>query len=71
MYGRFQQYLNEKLAGIREAGLYKSERVIEGPQGARIRVGGREVVNMCANNYLGLAHHPAVEAAVLYISDET
>ena len=69
MYGRFQQYLNEKLAGIREAGLYKSERVIEGPQGARIRVGGREVVNMCANNYLGLAHHPAVEAAAKAMID--
>ena len=69
MYGRFQQYLEEKLAGIREAGLYKSERVIEGPQGARIRVGGREVVNMCANNYLGLAHHPAVEAAAKAMID--
>ena len=69
MYGRFRQYLNEKLAGIREAGLYKSERVIEGPQGARIRVGGREVVNMCANNYLGLAHHPAVEAAAKAMID--
>ena len=69
MYGRFQQYLNEKLAGIREAGLYKSERVIAGPQGARIRVGGREVINMCANNYLGLAHHPAVEAAAKAMID--
>ena len=69
MYGKFQQYLTEKLAGIREAGLYKSERVIEGPQGARIAVGGREVINMCANNYLGLAHHPAVEAAAKAMID--
>ena len=69
MYGTFQQYLNEKLAGIREAGLYKSERVISGPQGARIQVGGREVINMCANNYLGLAHHPAVEAAAKAMID--
>jgi glycine C-acetyltransferase len=69
MYGKFQQYLTEKLAGIREAGLYKSERVIEGPQGARISVGGREVINMCANNYLGLAHHPAVEGAAKAMID--
>ena len=69
MYGKFQQYLTEKLAGIREAGLYKSERIIEGPQGARISVGGREVINMCANNYLGLAHHPAVEAAAKAMID--
>jgi len=69
MYGKFQQYLSEKLAGIREAGLYKSERVISGPQGARIDVGGREVINMCANNYLGLAHHPAVEAAAKAMID--
>ena len=69
MYGKFKQYLTEKLAGIREAGLYKSERVIEGPQGARISVGGREVINMCANNYLGLAHHPAVEQAAKAMID--
>ena len=69
MYGKFQQYLTEKLAGIREAGLYKSERVISGPQGARIKVGDREVINMCANNYLGLAHHPAVEAAAKAMID--
>jgi len=69
MYGKFRQYLTEKLAGIREAGLYKSERVIEGPQGARISVGGREVINMCANNYLGLAHHPAVEQAAKAMID--
>ena len=70
MYGKFRQYLTEKLAGIREAGLYKSERVISGPQGARIDVGGREVINMCANNYLGLAHHPAVEAAAKAMIDK-
>lgn len=69
MYGKFQQYLTEKLASIREAGLYKSERVIASPQGARITVGGREVINMCANNYLGLAHHPAVERAAKAMID--
>ncbi|RPH97682.1 MAG: glycine C-acetyltransferase [Lysobacterales bacterium] len=57
---RFQQTLNE----IREAGLYKQERVITTPQGVSIRVqGGREVLNFCANNYLGLADHPEVIAA--------
>ena len=69
MYGKFRQFLTEKLAAIREAGLYKSERVISGPQGARIKVGDREVINMCANNYLGLAHHPAVEAAAKAMID--
>lgn len=54
-----------QLEKIRDAGLYKSERVIEGPQDAKVPVsGGRSVLNMCANNYLGLADHPAIlEAA--------
>jgi glycine C-acetyltransferase len=51
------------LADIRASGLYKEERVIETPQGAAIRTGGREVLNFCANNYLGLSSHPAVVAA--------
>ncbi|MAT69867.1 MAG: glycine C-acetyltransferase [Planctomycetaceae bacterium] len=52
------------LAEIREAGLWKSEREIESPQQAKIGVaGGREVLNMCANNYLGLANHPEIVAA--------
>ena len=53
----------QTLAEIRTAGLYKDERVIETPQGAAIRTGGREVLNFCANNYLGLSSHPAVLAA--------
>ncbi len=51
------------LKEIRDAGLYKHERVLQSPQGATIRVGGREVLNFCANNYLGLSSHPHVIAA--------
>ncbi|RPH96072.1 MAG: glycine C-acetyltransferase [Calditrichaeota bacterium] len=61
MYGKFQQELQNRLAEIRQAGLYKQERVITTPQGARIMVsGGRSVLNFCANNYLGLSSHPRV-----------
>src|SRR2546423_2829432 len=66
MYGKLQQDLAIELAGIREAGLYKTEREIATPQGVEIRVRGREgtVLNFCANNYLGLSSHPKViEAA--------
>jgi len=52
-----------RLEAIEADGLYKRERLIEGPQGGRIRVAGREMVNLCANNYLGLADHPDVIAA--------
>jgi glycine C-acetyltransferase len=59
-----RQILKSQLDGLRAKGLYKRERQLQGPQGAAIRVGGKEVVNFCANNYLGLANHPAiVEAA--------
>ena len=58
------QVLRPQLDDLRARGLYKSERRLEGPQDAAIRVNGREVINFCANNYLGLANHPAiVEAA--------
>ncbi len=64
MFGPFQEHLATQLAGIRAAGLYKNERVITTPQDARIRVAdGREVLNMCANNYLGLADDPPVVGA--------
>jgi glycine C-acetyltransferase len=64
MYGQFKEHLESTINDIREAGLFKNERVIDGPQEARIEVGGREVLNMCANNYLGLSDDPAiVEAA--------
>jgi glycine C-acetyltransferase len=55
---------------IRADGVFKQERVIESPQGARIRVGGREVVNFCANNYLGLSSHPELIAAAHATLDE-
>src|SRR5207253_7066608 len=48
---------------LQTRGLYKRERQLQGPQGAAIRVGGRDVINFCANNYLGLANHPAVVEA--------
>ena len=61
MLGKFQQQLQDKLANIQQAGLYKKERIITNPQGASIRVNtGEEVLNFCANNYLGLSSHPDV-----------
>jgi glycine C-acetyltransferase len=65
MDNAFQRHLRTELDAIREAGLYKTERVIATPQGAMVRTtDGREVLNLCANNYLGLSSHPAViEAA--------
>ena len=55
--------LRPQLDDLRARGLYKRERQIETPQGADIRVGGRSVINFCANNYLGLASHPDIVAA--------
>ena len=61
MLGKFQKQLQDELANIQEAGLYKKERIITNPQGASIRVStGEEVLNFCANNYLGLSSHPDV-----------
>ena len=58
----FQEHLQQQLADIRAAGTYKRERVIVTPQGTTIRVAdGQPVLNLCANNYLGLAQHPAVK----------
>lgn len=67
----FQTHLESQLAEIRKAGTYKNERVIITPQGTTIRVAdGRPVLNFCANNYLGLAQHPAVAAAAKAAIDE-
>jgi len=64
MLGEMKTAIEEALAEIRSAGLYKGERVIAGPQGARIRLeDGREVLNLCSNNYLGLSGHPEIMAA--------
>ncbi|MFO0930803.1 MAG: glycine C-acetyltransferase, partial [Gemmataceae bacterium] len=60
---RLAELLQEQLDDLRRQGLYKTERQIASPQGADIAVAGREVVNFCANNYLGLANHPAIVAA--------
>ena len=60
MYGEVRTRLQAELDEIREAGLWKDERVIQGPQGARVAVAGREVLNFCANNYLGLANDPGL-----------
>jgi glycine C-acetyltransferase len=57
-----------ELEEIKQAGLFKKERIIESPQGAVIKVGGKDVINLCANNYLGLSSHPKIiEAAKKYI----
>lgn len=65
MYGKIKQHLQEELGAIRTAGLYKNERIITSSQQAKISVNGdRQVINFCANNYLGLSNHPRlIEAA--------
>ena len=61
MYGEFKQFLKSELESIEEAGLYKRERIITTPQDAVIRLSdGSEVINFCANNYLGLSSHPRI-----------
>jgi glycine C-acetyltransferase len=61
MYGKIQEHIQKEISAIRDAGLYKEERIIVTPQGATIKVqSGQEVLNFCANNYLGLSNHPAL-----------
>lgn len=63
MYGTLQQHLQSELKSIDEAGLFKRERIITSEQGAEITVNGKQVLNFCANNYLGLSSHPEVVKA--------
>jgi glycine C-acetyltransferase len=64
MYGKIKEHLQNELAGIKDAGLYKSERVIISSQDAVIKLdSGKEVLNFCANNYLGLSNHPELISA--------
>lgn len=71
MYGQFQQYLQQQLAEIKADGLYKSERIISTPQDAHIELaGGEQVINLCANNYLGLSNHPEIITAAQNALDE-
>ncbi|WP_224487964.1 glycine C-acetyltransferase [Robertkochia flava] len=64
MYGKIKEYLQQELEDIKEAGLYKKERIITSPQGAEITIStGETVINFCANNYLGLSNHPEVVQA--------
>ena len=70
MYGKLKQHLASELAAIREAGLYKEERLICSPQRAEIEVGGKPVLNFCANNYLGLSDHPRLIEAAKKMMDE-
>jgi glycine C-acetyltransferase len=65
MFDNIRRYYSEEIAAIKDAGLYKSERIITTPQSATINTQNKEVLNFCANNYLGLSSHPEVlEAAI-------
>ncbi len=71
MYGKMQQHLQDELKSIEEAGLYKKERIIVSPQKAEIKVQtGQQVLNFCANNYLGLSDHPRLIDAAKRALDE-
>ena len=69
MYGKMKEHLSRSLSALREAGLYKEERIIESPQDAAIEVKGNEVLNFCANNYLGLSNHPRLIAGAKRMMD--
>jgi glycine C-acetyltransferase len=70
MYGTMREQLNTTLDEIRDAGLFKNERQISSPQSSHITAGGKDVLNFCANNYLGLADHPEIVAAAKKAIDD-
>ena len=70
MYGAVKKQLENTINEIKDVGLYKNERVIESPQEAYIKVSSGEVLNMCANNYLGLSDHPSIVEAAHKALDE-
>ena len=70
MYGNFKEFLEQQLQEIKDAGLYKTERVICSPQRAEIEVAGKECLNFCANNYLGLSDNPRLIEAAKRAMDE-
>src|SRR5690606_34234625 len=70
MYGTVREQLATTLDEIREAGLYKTERQLQTAQSAHVRAAGKQVLNFCANNYLGLANHPRLVAAAKDALDE-
>ncbi len=70
MYGNFKEFLEQELQAIKDAGLYKTERVICSPQRAEIEVAGKECLNFCANNYLGLSDNPRLVEAAKRAMDE-
>lgn len=71
MYEKFKEYICNELGNIRSAGLYKDERVIHSPQSVSIRLAdNREVLNFCANNYLGLSNHPLLKETAARVLDE-
>ncbi len=70
MYGKMKEHLCNTIAEIKEAGLYKNERLIESPQQAAIQVAGKGVLNFCANNYLGLSNHPRLIKAAKDMMDK-
>ncbi|MBN8571306.1 MAG: glycine C-acetyltransferase [Ignavibacteria bacterium] len=70
MFSQYKDILQKELQSIEEAGLYKKERIIETSQGAEIKANGKEVINFCANNYLGLSSHPKVIEAAKKTLDE-
>ncbi|MDB4743608.1 glycine C-acetyltransferase [Planctomicrobium sp.] len=70
MYSKFRQHLTAQLEDVRSQGLEKQERLIQSPQNSQIEVAGKKVLNLCANNYLGLADHPRIIAAAQKALDE-